>query len=52
MNTQEVLGVINRILSFDNSIQNDPSNKYSIVAYVFVAAVTFLPSRWLTTIGV
>jgi hypothetical protein len=34
-----------------DSIENDTSNNYSIVAYVFVAAVTFLPSRCLTTIG-
>jgi hypothetical protein len=32
-------------------IENDASNISSIVACVFVAAVTFLPSRCLATIG-
>jgi hypothetical protein len=32
-------------------IENDASNNYSIVARVFVAAVTFSPSRCLATIG-
>jgi hypothetical protein len=31
--------------------ENDGSNKSSIVACVFVAAVTFFPSRCLTSIG-
>jgi hypothetical protein len=30
---------------------NDVSNNSSIVACVFVAAVTFLPSRYLATMG-
>jgi hypothetical protein len=32
-------------------IENNVSNNSSIVACVFVTAVTFLPSRWLATIG-
>jgi hypothetical protein len=32
-------------------IENDASNNSSIVACVFVTAVTFLPSRCLATIG-
>jgi hypothetical protein len=32
-------------------IEIDASNKYSIVACVFVIAVTFLPSRCLATMG-
>jgi hypothetical protein len=32
-------------------IENDASNNSSTVAWVFVTAVTFLPSRWLATIG-
>jgi hypothetical protein len=32
-------------------VENDASNNSSIVAYVFVAAVTFPPSRCLATIG-
>jgi hypothetical protein len=32
-------------------IENDASNNYSIVSCVFVAAVTFLQSRFLATIG-
>jgi hypothetical protein len=32
-------------------IENDASNNYFIVACVFVAAVAFLPSRCLATIG-
>jgi hypothetical protein len=32
-------------------IENDASNSSSIVACVFVTAVTFLPSRYLATIG-
>jgi hypothetical protein len=33
-------------------IENDASNDSSIVACVFVAAVTFLPSRCLATVGI
>jgi hypothetical protein len=37
--------------SYDTDrIENDVSNNSSIVACVFVAAVTFLPSRYLATI--
>jgi hypothetical protein len=32
-------------------IENDASNNYSIVACIFVTAVTFLPCRCLATIG-
>jgi hypothetical protein len=32
-------------------IENDASNNSSIVACVFLTAVTFLPSRWVATIG-
>jgi hypothetical protein len=32
-------------------IENDASNNSYIVAYVFFTAVTFLRSRYLTTIG-
>jgi hypothetical protein len=32
-------------------VENDVSNNYSIVECVFVTAVTFLPSRFLATIG-
>jgi hypothetical protein len=32
-------------------IENDASNNYSIVAFVFVTAVMFLPSRCLVTIN-
>jgi hypothetical protein len=36
---------------YDTShIENDASNNSSIVAYVFVTSVAFLPSRWLATI--
>jgi hypothetical protein len=38
--------------SYDTDrIENDVSNNYSIVACVFVTAVTFLLSRCLATIG-
>jgi hypothetical protein len=38
--------------SYDTGhIENDSSNNSSIVACVFVTAVTFLPSRCLATIG-
>jgi hypothetical protein len=32
-------------------IENDMSNKSSIIACVFFTGVTFLPSRYLATIG-
>jgi hypothetical protein len=32
-------------------IEDDASNNYSIVAYVFVTDVTFLPSRCLAILG-
>jgi hypothetical protein len=32
-------------------MENDESNNYSIIASVFVAALTFLLSRCLVTIG-
>jgi hypothetical protein len=44
---QEVLGRTNRLLS---CIEKDASNNSSLVAHVFVAAVTFLPSYSLATI--
>jgi hypothetical protein len=50
---QEVLGRTNRLLSFDTTrttTENDASNNSSIVAFGFVGAVTFLPSRCLETI--
>jgi hypothetical protein len=34
-----------------NRTQNDASNNFSVAAYELVAAVTFLPSRCLATIG-
>jgi hypothetical protein len=48
----EVLGRTNRLLSLIRHahIENDASNNSSIVACVFVIAVTFLPSRCLATI--
>jgi hypothetical protein len=51
---QEVLGRNNRLFSFDMTraaIENSAPNDSSIVACVFIAAVTFLPSRCLATIG-
>jgi hypothetical protein len=50
---QQVLERTNRLLSFTQHghIENDVSNNSSIVARVFVTAVTFLPSRCLTTMG-
>jgi hypothetical protein len=49
---QEVLGRTNRLISLIDTghIENDASNNYSIVACVFVTAVTLLPSRCLATI--
>jgi hypothetical protein len=35
-----------------DSIENDESNNSSIAAYVFIAAVTFLPSHFLAMIRV
>jgi hypothetical protein len=38
--------------SYDTGhIENDASSNYTIVAGVFVTAVTFLPSRCLATVG-
>jgi hypothetical protein len=51
---QEALGRTNRLFSFDNEtyrVENDAYNDSSIDARVFVAAVTFLPSRCLAKIG-
>jgi hypothetical protein len=50
---QEVLGRTNRIFSWYDTghIEYDASNNSSIVACVFVTAVTFLQSRCLETIG-
>jgi hypothetical protein len=47
----EVLGKINRLLSFDDTdrIENDASDNSSNVSCEFVAAVTFLLSRCLRT---
>jgi hypothetical protein len=36
---------------YKDRIENDVSNNSSIVTCVFVTAVTFLPSRFLATIG-
>jgi hypothetical protein len=50
---REVLGRTNRLLSLirhRGHIENDASNN-SIIACVFVTAVTFLPSRCLATTG-
>jgi hypothetical protein len=54
-NKQEVLGTTNRLFSFflrydTGRIENDAFNNFSVGACVFVAAVTFLPSRCLATI--
>jgi hypothetical protein len=47
---QEVLGRTKRHTWYDaDRIENDASNNSSIAACVFVAAVTFLPSRCLAT---
>jgi hypothetical protein len=50
---QEPLGRTNRLLSLirHGCIGNDVSNNYSIVACVFVTAVTLLPSRCLAAMG-
>jgi hypothetical protein len=34
-----------------DGIENEAQNNSSTVSWVFVAVVTFLPSRWLPTIG-
>jgi hypothetical protein len=49
----EVLGRTNRLLSliYIGHIENNTSNNSSIAACVFVTAVTFLPNRYLATIG-
>jgi hypothetical protein len=36
---------------YKDRVENDSSNNFSVVACVFVALVTFLPSRCLTAIG-
>jgi hypothetical protein len=47
-----MLGRTNQILLYDTDrIENDASNNSSIVACVFVVAITFLPSRCLAAIG-
>jgi hypothetical protein len=50
---QDVLGGTNRLLSWYDTdrIENEASNNSSIIARVFVAAGTGLPSRCLATIG-
>jgi hypothetical protein len=51
---REVLGRTNlpAFLSYNmDRIENDASNSSCIVAYVFGAAVTFLPSCYLAIIG-
>jgi hypothetical protein len=50
---QEVLGRTNRLPSTirHGHIENDASNNSSIVACIFVTAVTLLPSRCLAMIG-
>jgi hypothetical protein len=49
----ELLGRTNRLLSLIGMghAENDASNNSSIVACVFVTAVTFIPSCCLATIG-
>jgi hypothetical protein len=47
-----VLGRKELLFLYDTDrIENDASNSSSIVACVFLAAVTFLPSRCIATIG-
>jgi hypothetical protein len=49
---QEDLGRTNFLLSwYDADCIQIMSNNFSIVAPVFIAAVTFLPNRFLATIG-
>jgi hypothetical protein len=50
---QAVLGRTNHLLSliYTDHIENNASNSSSIVACLFVAVVTFLPSCCLETIG-
>jgi hypothetical protein len=45
---EELIGYFPR---YNGHIENHASNNSSIVACVFVTAVTFLPSRCLATIG-
>jgi hypothetical protein len=47
---KEVLGSTNRQFLPTERMENDASNNSSIVTCVFIAAVTFLPSRCLAMI--
>jgi hypothetical protein len=48
-----ILGRPKRLLVFVDTdrIENDTSNSSSLFEYVFIAAVKFLPSRYLANIG-
>jgi hypothetical protein len=53
LKNRKLWGKNNRIFPSDTTltlIENDASNASSVVAYVFVAAITYLPSRCVASI--